>query len=102
MREYFDCCVKRPFCYSDTGEVSVKLLGVDDNPNWGVLDQRITIDWWVASDQRLLEVLLLFRPNLPIPRTDLRSLFDPVCNQVVRLVKDQILKVESQRHKVKV
>lgn len=45
MMDYFDCCIKRPFCYEDTGDVSVKLLGVQDDPLMGISDERITIPW---------------------------------------------------------
>ncbi|GAB1315554.1 hypothetical protein MFIFM68171_05764 [Madurella fahalii] len=77
MIEDFDRMVKRVFDGTDC-LAWVALKGVQDNPDVGIVDGRIKI---TASA--------------------LRTLFDPVCNQVVALVNEQIRAVRAQNHEVK-
>lgn len=77
MLQEFDVQVKRSFA-GDDKITSVELRGIEDNPAEGIIDESITI-----------------------PGSLVRKMFDPVCNQVVQLVEQQINKVEEKGLNVK-
>jgi len=74
----FEAQVKRNFGGQDEDMRSVELIGVEDNPEEGIIDENVTLS--AAS---------------------VRTLFDHVCSQVVVLVANQIEKVKEDDFNVK-
>lgn len=73
----FDVQVKRNFV-GDDKKASVELRTVEDNPTEGIIDEQIQLSG-----------------------SCVRTIFDHVCNQIVRLVESQIDEVEEKDLKVK-
>jgi hypothetical protein len=74
----FEAQVKRNFGGQDEDMRSVELVGVEDNPEEGIIDENVTLS-----------------------AAAVRTLFDHVCSQVVVLVSNQIEKVKENDLNVK-
>ncbi|KAK4211460.1 hypothetical protein QBC37DRAFT_474393 [Rhypophila decipiens] len=83
MMHDFERQLKRGFRGDVRGNAGVRLDGVDDNPKMGVFNERIYIT------------------DIGRQRDSLRAIFDPVCNEVARLVEEQVRAVRRKGRHVK-